>query len=215
MKIVLSVITAVIMLLSTTVSADSEDLKTLQKQKDWYIVKQDNIRQITTYAKHEEGKSIRSFKVDAVVDAPLVTLASVHFDVANIKKWYWETLESKLITKVSDTEYVYYLKFRTPLAEDRDVVLKATIEPYKLGQNNYMLLSLRATPSALPIPRLIWISSLSLCWMEKLKWKCRALLILREVYLHGRVICFSTKPRPLCHNAGFVSHDTKSRIYQY
>ena len=111
MKIVLSVITAVIMLLSTTVSADSEDLKTLQKQKDWYIVKQDNIRQITTYAKHEEGKSIRSFKVDAVVDAPLVTLASVHFDVANIKKWYWETLESKLITKVSDTEYVYYLKF--------------------------------------------------------------------------------------------------------
>ena len=152
MKIVLSVITAVIMLLSTTVSADSEDLKTLQKQKDWYIVKQDNIRQITTYAKHEEGKSIRSFKVDAVVDAPLVTLASVHFDVANIKKWYWETLESKLITKVSDTEYVYYLKFRTPLAEDRDVVLKATIEPYKLGQNNYMLLSLRATPSALPIP---------------------------------------------------------------
>ena len=154
MKIVLSVITAVIMLLSTTVSADSEDLKTLQKQKDWYIVKQDNIRQITTYAKHEEGKSIRSFKVDAVVDAPLVTLASVHFDVANIKKWYWETLESKLITKVSDTEYVYYLKFRTPLAEDRDVVLKATIEPYKLGQNNYMLLSLRATPSALPIPQI-------------------------------------------------------------
>ena len=66
--------------------ADSEDLKTLQKQKDWYIVK----RHPPNYhlAKHEDGKSIRSFKVDAVVDAPLVTLASVHFDVANIKKWF-------------------------------------------------------------------------------------------------------------------------------
>ncbi|MFO1391867.1 MAG: START domain-containing protein [Agitococcus sp.] len=137
---------------ASSVYADKEDLNSLQKQQDWYIVKQDNTRHITTYAKREEGKSILSFKIDATVDASLATLASIHFDVANLKKWYWETLESKLISKVSDTEYIYYLRFKTPLAPDRDAVLKAKIEPYHLGHNDYMLLSLRATPSALPIP---------------------------------------------------------------
>jgi len=138
---------------SLTSYADQEDLNNLQQQtQDWYIVKQDNTRHITTYAKREDGQTIRSFKIDAEVDASLGTLASIHFDIANIKKWYWETTESKLISKVSDTEYIYYMKFNTPLAPDRDAVLKATITPYKQGSNNFMLLSLRATPSALPIP---------------------------------------------------------------
>lgn len=133
--------------------ADQEDLNNLQQQtQDWYIVKQDNTRHITTYAKREDGQKIRSFKIDAVVDASLGTLAGIHFDVANIKKWYWETTESKLVSKLSDTEYVYYMRFNAPLAPDRDAVLKATITPYKQGSNNYMLLSLRAVPSALPVP---------------------------------------------------------------
>ena len=50
-------------ILSLYVYADKEDLESLQKQQnDWYIVKQDNTRNITTYAKFEEGKKIRSFK---------------------------------------------------------------------------------------------------------------------------------------------------------
>ena len=149
MKILLCL---VLVIFSISVYADQDDLNTLQKQQDWYIVKQDKTRNITTYAKREDGKSILSFKIEATVDASLATLASIHFDVANIKKWYWETLESRLISKVSDTEYIYYLRFKTPLAPDRDAVLKATIEPYQMGHNNYMLLSLRAVPSALPIP---------------------------------------------------------------
>jgi hypothetical protein len=75
----------------------------------------------------------------------------VHFDVANIKKWYWETLESKLINKVSDTEYIYYMKFNTPLAPDRDVVVHAVIEPYH-SSHPYMLLRLRGAPSLIAVP---------------------------------------------------------------
>jgi len=153
MKLYQSVIAVFLTLLSVTSYADKEDLNKLQQQtNDWYIVKQDNTRHITTYAKNEEGKSVRSFKIEAEVNASLATLASIHFDIANIKKWYWETLESRLISKVSETEYIYYMKFKTPLAEDRDVVIKATIEPYKQGHNSAMLLTLRATPSSLPIP---------------------------------------------------------------
>jgi hypothetical protein len=133
--------------------ADKEDLQSLQPavDHDWYVVKKDDTRHITTYAKNEDGKSIRSFKIEARIDASLATLAGVHFDVANIKKWYWETLESKLISKVSDTEYIYYMKFNTPLAPDRDVVIHATIEPYQ-DSHKYMLLRLRGEPSILPVP---------------------------------------------------------------
>ncbi len=133
--------------------ADKEDLQVLQHtvSNDWYVVRKDDTRHITTYAKHEDGKSIRSFKIDARVDASLATLAGVHFDIANIKKWYWETLESKLISKVSDTEYIYYMKFNTPLAPDRDVVIRATIEPYQ-ENHPYMVLHLRGAPSLTAIP---------------------------------------------------------------
>jgi len=132
--------------------ADKDDLQGLQHtvDKDWYVVKKDDSRHITTYAKNEDGKSIRSFKIEARIDASLATLAGVHFDVANIKKWYWEALESKLITKVSDTEYVYYMKFNTPLASDRDVVIRATVEPYQ-DSHKYMLLRLRGEPSLVPV----------------------------------------------------------------
>lgn len=153
MKLYQSVITVCLTLLSVNSYADKKDLNKQQKQSnDWYIVKQDNTRQITTYAKNEEGQSLRSFKIEAEFNASLATLASIQFDIANIKKWYWETLESRLISKVSETEYIYYLKFKVPLAEDRDVVVKATVDPYKQGHNSTLLLTLRATPSAVPVP---------------------------------------------------------------
>lgn len=133
--------------------ADNEDLQGLQSKEanDWYIVRKDDTRHITTYAKQEDGKKLRSFKVEAQLDASLATLASIHFDVANIKKWYWETLESKLINKISDTEYVFYLKFKTPLAPDRDAVVKAFVEPYSEG-HNFLVIHYRAVPSLMPVP---------------------------------------------------------------
>lgn len=138
---------------SVVVYADKDDLNTLQKQQDdWYVVKQDNTRNVITYAKHEDGKRMRSFRVEAIVDASLATLAGIHFDISNIKRWYWETKESKLINKISDTEYLYYMQFNTPLAPDRDAVIHAKIEPYQDITHPYMLLRLEAKPSSLPVP---------------------------------------------------------------
>jgi len=164
MKLYQSVIAVFLTLLSVTSYADKEDLNKLQQQtNDWYIVKQDNTRHITTYAKNEEGKSVRSFKIEAEVNASLATLASIHFDIANIKKWYWETLESRLISKVSETEYLYYMQFRAPLVADRDVVLRAQIEPFQKDVHPYMLLRLRAVPSTLAVPdKIVRISAFDL-----------------------------------------------------
>ena len=72
---------------------DLEELRVDNKRaNDWVLVKKDKLKNITTWAKREDGKSIRSFKVDMVVDADLETLARVHFDVENIKRWFWETI---------------------------------------------------------------------------------------------------------------------------
>lgn len=153
--------TALMLMISMTGHTEQEDLHSLQKQHhDWMIVKQDNTRNIVTYAKNEEGQPIRSFKIEATVDASLDTLAKIHFDINNMKKWYWEALDSKLLTKISDTEYVYYMRFQAPLAPDRDAVIHAQIEPFEAGVHPYMLLTLRATPTALPeSPGMVRISA--------------------------------------------------------
>ena len=82
---------------------DVEELRADSKRaNEWVLVKKDKLKNITTWAKREDGKSIRSFKVEMIVDADLETLARLHFDVENIKRWFWETKESSLLKKVKD-----------------------------------------------------------------------------------------------------------------
>ncbi|HNA22210.1 MAG TPA: hypothetical protein PLN40_12470, partial [Agitococcus sp.] len=104
---------------------DLEELRVDNKRaNDWVLVKKDKLKNITTWAKREDGKSIRSFKVDMVVDADLETLARVHFDVENIKRWFWETKESRLLKKVNDKEYYFYQVYNAPLTvPDRDSIV--------------------------------------------------------------------------------------------
>ena len=116
----------------------------------WTLIRNDTLRNIKTYAKQEDNKKFRSFKIDMIVDAPLETVAKVHFDVDNIKKWYWSTSESKLLKKVSDTEYYYYQVYRTPIVPDRDVIIHAKIEPYT-AEKGFMALNLEAVPDYMPI----------------------------------------------------------------
>ena len=49
------------------------------------------------------------------LDASLETVARVHFDVENIKRWFWETKESRLLKKVNDKEYYFYQVYNAPL----------------------------------------------------------------------------------------------------
>jgi hypothetical protein len=95
---------------------DVDDLRADSKRaNEWVVVKKDRLKKITTWAKREDGKSIRSFKVDMTLDASLETVARVHFDVENIKRWFWETKESRLLKKVNDKEYYFYQVFNAPL----------------------------------------------------------------------------------------------------
>jgi hypothetical protein len=130
---------------------DVDDLRTTNKQtSDWVLVKKDRLKNITTWAKREYGSGIRSFKIEMIADANLETLARVHFDADNIKRWFWETKESKLLKKVSNKEFYYYQVFNAPLTiPDRDSILHAYVEPFN-AKRGYMAIKLTAAPEFMP-----------------------------------------------------------------
>lgn len=135
--------------------AASDDLDELRdadlgKANEWHLVKNDAIRHIKTYSKQEDGKRVRSFKVEMLVDAPMETVARVHYDPDNLKRWFWETTDSKMLKKVSPYEFYYYQKFNAPVTmPDRDSVLHATIQPYT-ARKGFMVINLKAAPDFIP-----------------------------------------------------------------
>ncbi len=138
---------------SPSVMAKDGDLKEVRSEatrNEWQLVKNDATRHIKTYIKQtEDGKRIH-FKIDATIDGSMETVARVHFDIDNIKRWYWETMDSRLLKKVSDREYYYYMSYNAPVATpDRDAILHAVVEPYS-AKKGYMEIKVNAVPEFMP-----------------------------------------------------------------
>ena len=134
--------------------AADDDLRELRATRgdkgDWELIRNDSIRNIKTFGKQEDGKRIRSFKLEVVIDGSLDAVARVHYDVENIKRWFWETKESRLLKKVSNTEYYYYQVYNAPLTvPDRDCIVHVSIEPYN-AKKGFMIHRLRAAPDFMP-----------------------------------------------------------------
>ncbi|MCP5175244.1 MAG: hypothetical protein H6996_09085 [Moraxellaceae bacterium] len=126
-----------------------KDVRVERDKSEWQLVKNDVTRNIKTYIREGDAKRI-NFKIDAVIEGTLEAVARVHFDINNIKHWYWETLDSRLLQKVSSTEYYYYMQYNAPVTmPDRDAILHAKIEPYS-AKKGYMQLSIKAVPDYLP-----------------------------------------------------------------
>ena len=60
------------LLLSALPSFAEDDLNEFRSQlnNEWQLVKNDRMRNLKTYARLEDGKRYRSFKVEAILDAP-------------------------------------------------------------------------------------------------------------------------------------------------
>lgn len=116
----------------------------------WRLSKHDNRHNIKVYVKNEDGQKIRSFRVVAVMDASIETLARVQSDFDDYLRWYFATLEVKFLKKVSDREYIYYLVHDAPIGSpDRDVILRTVIEPMTAKQP-YVFMRVTALPDYLP-----------------------------------------------------------------
>ena len=69
-----------VLLVPVLAQAESEDLKTLQgatTANEWHLSKYDATHRIKSYQKREDGKSIRSFKLDYIVDANIEKVGKV------------------------------------------------------------------------------------------------------------------------------------------
>lgn len=151
--IIKTLLVTLICTLSSPVSwAANEDLDELQTKigKDWTAVKNDQRHGFKTFAKQEDGKRFRSFRAEGVFNTSMAAFMHLLLDFDNMKKWTWHALDSKLLKKVSPTEYYFYVLHDSPYGiPDRDVALHMMIEPQTKSQN-YITITVRAVPDYIP-----------------------------------------------------------------
>jgi hypothetical protein len=132
--------------------ADRDDMAELQGKlgNEWVEVRYDRKRSIRTWIKQEDQKRYRSFKVEATLEGSMEAYARIMLDFDSYHKWYWEVLESRLLKKVSATEYYLYFRHRTPHGiPGRDAVLHAVIEP-QTRSHNFIVMTVKAEPGFVP-----------------------------------------------------------------
>lgn len=150
LKIIPIILTASLISTQGYAALDTDNNSPSLQDKDWQLVKKDNRHGITSYSKREDQKSYRSFKVEALYEQPFDVSACHQLDANNFTKWFMNSKESRLLQRVSDTEFYMYLRFKAPLAvPDRDVVLKVSIQPYT-DKKPVLIVSYQAVPDYLP-----------------------------------------------------------------
>ena len=126
------------------------ELRDPQQLNVWIPAKNDAKKNIKTWYKSEDGKKIRSFKVDTLLNGSLITVAHVFLDIDNYTRWFWQVREAKVVQKISPTEFVYYVQHHAPVTlPDRDAYIRVTIEPYS-SQKGYATFRLKAIPDFMP-----------------------------------------------------------------
>lgn len=117
---------------------------------EWLVVKSDKRHDIVTYYKLDEGRRYRSFKVEAGYDSSFEASACHLLDAGNFKKWFMNAVDSRLLKRVSDTEFFMYVRFRAPLGvPDRDVVLHVVITPFNAA-SGYLVVTFSGSPDYMP-----------------------------------------------------------------
>ena len=110
-----------------------DDLRDEVPANEWRLQKNDARHKIKVYVKNSE------------------TLSRVQSDIDSYSRWYFATLESKLLQKVSDKEYIFYMVHDAPYGTpDRDVIMRAVIEPMT-AKRPYVQLKMNALPNFLPV----------------------------------------------------------------
>jgi hypothetical protein len=145
-----------LLLLSTVFRAPlvqaEEDLGELRTQlgNEWQLTRHDQRRHIKTYARLEDGKRYRSFRVEAELNTRVETLARVVLDVDNYTKWFWHTRESRLLKQVSPTEFIVYMVHNAPAGlPDRDTILRGVLEP-QTRSKSHLIMRVSAVPDYIP-----------------------------------------------------------------
>ena len=136
---------------------DDDDDKTeylpynVKAAKEWSLIKDDQRHQIKTYSKQEDNRRYRSFKSQGILNGSLEAAARCQFDIDNLTTWYMNAIEAKLLKRVSDTEYYFYIRLKMPLGvPQRDVVIHAKVQPYS-AKTGFLGITYSAAPDFIPV----------------------------------------------------------------
>lgn len=112
MKIFLSFL---ILLFISPLFQGSETEWSLKKDKDG----------IQVYTRKPAGSKLLDLKIKMQVESSLNELMAALDDVESHKKWVFRCSESRIIEKIDQNGYYYYVKMNFPIpAKDRDVVIQ-------------------------------------------------------------------------------------------
>lgn len=96
-------------------------------QNNW--VKETKEDGIQAYSRIKEGKEYYEFRTVFTTKTTVYKAKKLITDIDNLKNWLPSTLDSKLLEKVSDTEFYGYTVTDAPWpASNRDLVFKMTVK---------------------------------------------------------------------------------------
>ncbi len=88
---------------------------------DWTLEKESN--GIKVYTRHVSGSDYKEVKTQLTVKSTLAGVAKVFNDIPSFPQWAYKCKASKLLKKVSSTEYYAYCLYSVPWpADDRDEI---------------------------------------------------------------------------------------------
>ncbi|PTX60591.1 START domain-containing protein [Kordia periserrulae] len=91
-------------------------------QKDWKLKKDKD--DIKIYVKSKKNSNLKLFKAEMTVQSSLDTVLNVILDGDSLKDWNYKALDSKLLNKSLDDEYLLWMALDLPWpVRNRDVVI--------------------------------------------------------------------------------------------
>lgn len=125
------------------------DINKIIETGAWQLIKDDSVHKIKVYGREENKFNYRTFKAEAILNAPLDHVLQSQLDIANYPKWVWSAIEAKVLKKVADNEFYYHLVSRTPLIPNRDTIVHTKINPYTQAKPSIELI-MQGTPDYYP-----------------------------------------------------------------
>lgn len=96
-------------------------------QNEWQKETKEN--NIQAYSRLKEGKDYYEFRTVFTTKSTIYKAKKLITNIDNLKNWLPSTLDSKLLEKISDTEFYGYTVTDAPWpASDRDLVFKMTVK---------------------------------------------------------------------------------------
>lgn len=133
---------------------DDDGLDGLQERvqrNTWIKIRDDRRANITAWYKIEDGKAVRSFKLEAIMDSSLEKVAKTILVADNLQRYFWECYESRQVKKISNTDLIAYLKVNVPNpVPDRDIVMHLHVTPYS-KKRGHLLFDIKAAPDIVPL----------------------------------------------------------------